>query len=48
MQGEQLAVVGQGYPPESVTGEPREPLEFSVSPTLFTIRLSGNFTRQKV
>ena len=34
--------------PESVTGEPGKPLEFSVSPTLFTIKLSGNRLWQKV
>jgi hypothetical protein len=49
-RAEQVAVVGAGKvsPPESVTGEPGKQLEFSVSPTLFTIKLSGNCLWQKV
>ena len=46
---EQVTVLGAGVvsPPESATGEPGKPLEFSVSPTLFTIKLSGNCLWQK-
>jgi hypothetical protein len=49
-RAEQVAVVGAGKVslPESVTGEPGKQLEFSVSPTLFTIKLSGNCLWQKV
>ena len=49
-RAEQVAVMGPGKvsPPESVTGEPGKPLEFSVAPTLFTIKLSGNRLWQKV
>jgi hypothetical protein len=43
-RAEQVTVLGAGVvsPPEEVTGEPGKSLEFSVSPTLFTIKLSGN------
>jgi len=43
-RAEQVTVLGAGVvsPPESVTGEPGKRLEFSVSPALFTIRLSRN------
>jgi len=46
---EQVTVLGAGVvsPPESVTGETGKPVEFSVSPTLFTIKLSGNCVWQK-
>lgn len=48
-RAEQVAVLGPGKvsPPESVTGEPGKPLEFGVSPTLFTIKLSGSCLWQK-
>jgi hypothetical protein len=49
-RAEQVAVVGPGKvsPPQSVTAEPGKQLEFSVSPTLFTIKLNGNCLWQKV
>jgi hypothetical protein len=47
--GPELQLHGPGMRnPESVTGEPGKPLEFSVAPTLFTIKLSGNRLWQKV
>ncbi len=49
-RAEQVAVVGAGKvsSPQSVTGEPGKQLEFSVSPTLFTIKLTGNCLWQRV
>ncbi len=46
---EQVTVLGPGHvsPPETVTGEPGRTLEFNVSPTMFTIALSGNCLWQK-
>jgi hypothetical protein len=43
-RAEQVTVLGPGEvsPSQTATGEPGTPLELSVAPTLFTIRLSGN------
>ncbi len=40
---EQTAVVGVAEvgPPQMAAGEPGQPLQFSIEPTMFTIELSG-------
>jgi hypothetical protein len=47
---EQVTVLGPGKvsTPESVAGEPGDPLEFHVAPTLFDIKLTGPCLWQKM
>lgn len=47
---EQVTVMGPGVvsAPQTMTGEPGRTLEFNVSPTLFTIKLSGNCVWQRM
>jgi len=47
---EQVTVLGPGKvsQPESATGQPGKPLEFSIAPTLFTVTLDGTCLWQKL